>query len=136
MTKETKEELDGSIKGSENEIHPILDRVGSILSSLTCGASLVLAPKIEFVKIYLRNCRSKKHKKEVKKDMDKWIDERFGKVSMEHQMKQLILDSSENYRDLLDDCMEGRSDSGARKNCGRKIAVSPMQNIVVRFENL
>ena len=47
MNKETKRELEGSIKGSENEIHPILDRVGSILSGLTSGASLVLAPKIE-----------------------------------------------------------------------------------------
>ncbi len=47
MAKETKEELEGSIKGAENEIHPILDRVGSILSELTSGASLVLAPKID-----------------------------------------------------------------------------------------
>ena len=47
MTKETKKELEGSIEGSDNEIHPILDRVGSILSGLTSGASLVLAPKIE-----------------------------------------------------------------------------------------
>ena len=47
MTKETREELEGSIKGGDNEIHPILDRVGSILSGLTSGASLVLAPKID-----------------------------------------------------------------------------------------
>ena len=47
MTKETKEELECSMKGSDNEIHPMLDRVGSILSGLTSGASLVLAPKIE-----------------------------------------------------------------------------------------
>ena len=38
MNKETKRELEGSIKGNENEIHPILDRVGSILSGLTSGA--------------------------------------------------------------------------------------------------
>ena len=47
MAKETREELDKSIKGDENEIHPFLDRVGSILSGLTAGASLVLAPKLE-----------------------------------------------------------------------------------------
>ena len=47
MGKETKAELDQSIRGDEKEIHPILDRVGSILSGLTAGASLVLAPKIE-----------------------------------------------------------------------------------------
>ena len=34
-------------KGDDKEIHPILDRVGSILSGLTSGASLVLAPKLE-----------------------------------------------------------------------------------------
>ena len=47
MGKETKAELEQSIRGDEKEIHPILDRVGSILSGLTAGASLVLAPKIE-----------------------------------------------------------------------------------------
>ena len=47
MGRETREELEKSIRGDEKEIHPILDRVGSILSGLTSGASLVLAPKLE-----------------------------------------------------------------------------------------
>ena len=47
MAKETRVELEQSIKGDEKEIHPILDRVGSILSGLTAGASLVLTPKLE-----------------------------------------------------------------------------------------
>ena len=46
MTKETRR-VRRIYKRGDNEIHPILDRVGSILSGLTSGASLVLAPKID-----------------------------------------------------------------------------------------
>ena len=66
-------------------------------------------------KIYLKHCKDKKEKKKTKKEMKKWLSERFGKISMEQQMKQMILDSSSEYRDLIDDCMEGKDDIGAEK---------------------
>ncbi len=47
MAGETRAEIDCSIRDDSSDIHPILDRAGSILSGLTAGASLVFTSKIE-----------------------------------------------------------------------------------------
>jgi len=74
-------------------------------------------------KIYLKNCTSKKKRKKTKKDMKKWINERFGKISMEQKIKESLLNASSEYRDLIDDCMEGKNDRGARKSCRKRITL-------------
>ena len=47
MNNEVQAEIESSVQGEETTLHDVLDRVGSILSGLTQGASLVLTPKIE-----------------------------------------------------------------------------------------
>ena len=47
MNNEVQAEIEKSIQGDEIALRGVLDRVGSILSGLTQGASLVLTPKIE-----------------------------------------------------------------------------------------
>ena len=47
MNDEAQAEIERSVEGDEIALTGILDRVGSILSGLTNGASLVLTPKIE-----------------------------------------------------------------------------------------
>ena len=42
-----REKIDATLKSNERDVGPILDRVGSALSGLTQGASLVLTPKHE-----------------------------------------------------------------------------------------
>ena len=47
MNNEVQVEIENSLQGDETALRGVLDRVGSILSDLTQGASLVLTPKIE-----------------------------------------------------------------------------------------
>lgn len=47
MNNEVQAEIESSLQGDEIALRGVLDRVGSILSDLTQGASLVLTPKIE-----------------------------------------------------------------------------------------
>ena len=47
MNDEVQAEIDRSVEGDEIALNSILDRVGSILSGITNGASLVLTPKTE-----------------------------------------------------------------------------------------
>ena len=47
MNNEVQVEIENSLLGDETALRGVLDRVGSILSDLTRGASLVLTPKIE-----------------------------------------------------------------------------------------
>ena len=47
MNDEVQAEIENSFQGDEIALRGVLDRVGSILSGLTQGASLVLTPKIE-----------------------------------------------------------------------------------------
>ena len=47
MNNEMQTEIENSFQDDENTLRGVLDRVGSILSGLTHGASLVLTPKIE-----------------------------------------------------------------------------------------
>lgn len=47
MAEEDRGKIEASIGSSDSEVGPVLDRIGSVLSGLTQGASLVLAPKHE-----------------------------------------------------------------------------------------
>lgn len=47
MNNEVQAEIENSLQGDEIALRGVLDRVGSLLSGLTQGASLVLTPKIE-----------------------------------------------------------------------------------------